>query len=325
MLALFHQGVIRLMKMVVMVIFIAVGAFILVHSAPGDPATVIAGQSGAADAETMALLRERFGLDKPFHMQLLIYLGQVLTFDLGFSYRLNQPVPALILERLPATLLLTGAAFVMALTVGILLGALSGRKPGGWVDRAISVLLLFFYATPIFWVGLVLILVFSVWLGWLPAFGMGRIDGSLTGLDLIADRTRHLLLPAVTLGMFFAAVYARLTRSSVIGCYHQDYVRTAKAKGVRESRVLFRHVLRNAILPVVTFAGLQAGQLVGGTVLVETVFAWPGIGRLAFDSLMARDHGVLLGIFVCTAVIVMVVNLLTDLVSVLVDPRVRAS
>lgn len=314
----------RLAKMAAVVLGIVVVNFLLIHAAPGDPASVIAGQSGAADAKYMQQLREQFGLDRPLWEQLWIYVRGVLTLDLGMSHRQGRPVAALIWERLPATLLLTGAAFAFAVAAGVALGAMAARRVGTWADSAITVLALTFYATPIFWVGLMLVLVFSVWLGWLPSFGMNTVGADLRGWAAIVDGARHLLLPALTLGLFYMAVYARLTRASMLEVADQDFVRTARAKGVPEGRILRRHVLRNALLPVVTFAGIQAGQLIGGSILVETVFAWPGVGRLAFDALLARDYQLLLGVFLCTAVLVVVFNLLTDLVYLAVDPRMEA-
>ena len=314
----------RLVKMVAVVLAIVVVNFLLIHAAPGDPASVIAGQSGAADAKFLEQLRQQFGLDRPLHEQLWIYMRGVLSLDLGMSHRQGRAVAGLIAERLPATLLLTGAAFVFAVVTGVALGAAAARRVGTWADSAITVLALGFYATPIFWVGLMLVLVFSVWLGWLPSFGMNTVGADLQGWAAVMDGARHLLLPALTLGLFYMAVYARLTRASMLEVADQDFVRTARAKGVGEGRILRRHVLRNALLPVVTFAGIQAGQLIGGSILVETVFAWPGIGRLAFDALLARDYQLLLGVFLCTSVLVVVFNLLTDLVYLAVDPRMEA-
>ncbi len=187
---------------------------------------------------------------------------------------------------------------------GVALGAAAARRVGSWADSVITVLALAFYATPIFWVGLMLVLVFSVWLGWLPSFGMDTVGADLHGWAAVADTARYLVLPALTLGLFYMAVYARLTRSAMLDVAGQDFVKTARAKGVPEGRILRRHILRNALLPVVTLAGIQAGQLIGGSVLVETVFAWPGIGRLAFDALLARDYQVLLGVFLTTSVLV---------------------
>lgn len=315
----------RLAKAALVILAIVVCNFLLIHAAPGDPASVIAGQSGAADERFLAQLREQFGLDRPLYVQLWIYLKGVLTLDLGFSHRQQLPVWTLIQARLPATLLLTGAAFVFAIVTGVTLGALAARRVGRWADSLITVIALTFYATPLFWIGLMLVLVFSVWLEWLPSFGMSSVGVELHGMAAILDVAQHLLLPALTLGLFYLAVYARLTRATMLEVADQDFVKTARAKGVPEGRVLRAHVLRNAMLPVITFAGIQAGQLVGGAILVETVFAWPGIGRLAFDALLARDYAVLLGVFFCTSVMVVAFNLVTDLLYAVVDPRVEVA
>ncbi|MBV1798632.1 ABC transporter permease [Siccirubricoccus sp. G192] len=315
----------RGLKALIVVLAIVICNFLLVHAAPGDPASVIAGQSGAADPVFLEQLRRQFGLDRPLYVQLWIYLKSVLTLDLGFSHRQQMSVASLILERLPATLLLTGVAFAFALAGGVTLGALAARRVGRWADSFITVLALTFYATPLFWVGLMLVLVFSVWLDWLPSFGMGSVGVDLQGVEVVLDVAKHLLLPALTLGLFYLAVYARLTRATMLEVADQDFVKTARAKGVPEGRILRAHVLRNALLPVITFAGIQAGQLLGGSILVETVFAWPGIGRLAFEALLARDYPVLLGVFFCTSVMVVLFNLLTDLLYVVVDPRVEAA
>ncbi|WP_149537589.1 ABC transporter permease [Siccirubricoccus phaeus] len=315
----------RAVKAVLVVFAIIVCNFLLVHAAPGDPASVIAGQSGVADAAFMEQLRKQFGLDQPLHTQLWIYLKSVAQLDLGFSHRQQQPVAKLVLERLPATLLLTGAAFAFAIAGGVTLGALAARRVGTWADSLITVLALTFYATPLFWVGLMLVLVFSVWLEWLPSFGMGTVGVELHGFAFALDLAKHLLLPALTLGLFYLAVYCRLTRATMLEVADQDFVKTARAKGVPEGRILRAHVLRNALLPVITFAGIQAGQLVGGAILVETVFAWPGIGRLAFEALLARDYPVLLGVFFCTGVMVVLFNLVTDLLYAVIDPRVEVA
>jgi peptide/nickel transport system permease protein len=315
----------RLFKMVAIVIAIVCVNFLLIHAAPGDPASVLAGQSGSADPEFIAQLRHQFGLDRPLSVQLWIYVSSVLRGDLGVSHVQQRTVLSLILERLPATLLLTGTAFAFALIAGIALGAAAARRVGTWADSAITVMALGFYATPIFWVGLMLVLVFSVWLGWLPSFGMNTVGADLHGWAAVADTAQYLVLPALTLGLFYMAVYARLTRSAMLDVAGEDFIRTARAKGVPEGRILRRHILRNALLPVVTLAGIQAGQLIGGSVLVETVFAWPGIGRLAFDALLARDYQVLLGVFLTTAILVVLFNLATDLIYLVIDPRMQAS
>ena len=311
--------------MVAVVFAIICVNFLLIHAAPGDPASVIAGQSGAADPVFVAQLRHEFGLDQSLGTQLWLYVSTVAKGDLGISHLQQRTVLSLIAERLPATLLLTCVAFVFALVAGISLGAAAARRVGSWADSAITVMALAFYATPIFWVGLMLVLVFSVWLGWLPSFGMNTVGADLHGWAAMADTGQYLVLPALTLGLFYLAVYARLTRSAMLEVAGEDYIKTARAKGVPEGRILRRHILRNALLPVVTLAGIQAGQLIGGSVLVETVFAWPGIGRLAFDSLLARDYQVLLGVFLTTSILVLVFNLLTDLLYLVIDPRMQAA
>jgi peptide/nickel transport system permease protein len=256
-------------------------------------------------------------------VQLAAYVGNVVTGNLGYSYRQRRTAAELIFERVPATLLLTGTAYALALVLGVSAGVLAARRQGRWADSAVTVLALAFYAMPLFWLGLLLILLFSAQLGWLPAFGMFSVGKRLAGLDHALDVLRHLVLPATTLGLFYIAVYARLTRASMLEVATQDFVRTARAKGLPPGRVVRAHILRNAILPVITIAGMQAGQLIGGALVVETVFAWPGIGRLAFDALAQRDYNVLLGVFLVSAILVILFNLITDLAYRFVDPRIE--
>lgn len=311
-------------KTVAVILVIASVNFALVHAAPGDPAQVIAGQSGASDETLLRQLRAEYGLDKPYAVQLGSYLGRVLRLDLGYSYRQQRPVLGLVLERLPATLLLTGTAFGLALGLGILLGTLSGVRAGRWADTLIGLVSLVLYAMPVFWLGLMLVLVFSVHLEWLPAFGYRTIGATLSVPGQMLDILAHLALPALSLAAVYLAVYARLMRASIVEVAGQDFVKTARAKGLTRARVIRDHMIRNAILPVVTVAGMQAGALVGGSVVVETVFAWPGLGRLVFEALSQRDYPVLLGIFLVMSVLVIAINLLTDLLSRLIDPRITA-
>lgn len=315
----------RLVKAVFVVLAIAVFNFFLVHAAPGDPAMVMAGEAGAADAKFVEQLRHQFGLDQPLHVQLGTYMEKVVTADLGFSYRQQKPVFELLMNRLSVTLALTLSSFILALVGGVLLGTLAAMRAGRWSDTAITIVGLTAYATPIFWIGLMLILLFSVNLEWLPAFGYETIGAGYTGLAAVLDKAEHLVLPVVTLGLFYMAVYTRLTRASILEVRDMDFVKTARAKGLPEWRIVSVHILRNAILPVITVAGFQAGQLIGGSILIETVFALPGIGRLAFDAVLQRDYQVLLGIFLVTAVVVVIFNLLTDLIYSLVDPRIEVT
>ncbi|MEC7257077.1 MAG: ABC transporter permease [Pseudomonadota bacterium] len=317
------QGILtKLAGIAAAILVIATINFTLVHSAPGDPATVMAGQSGATDEQFLADLRAEYGLDKPFIVQLGTYLTKVATLDLGYSYRQRRPVADLIMERLGPTLLLTLSAFFISLIGGVTFGALAGLRHGKWSDLGISLVALLLYATPVFWLGLMLVLVFSIQLEWLPAFGYANMRASeFTRVEYVLDVAKHLLLPAITLGAIYMAVYTRLMRSSLIEVAAEDHVKTARAKGLGEAAILRGHMLRNAALPVVTFAGLQVGALVGGAVVVETVFSWPGLGRLTFDAVTARDYPVLLGIFLVMSVLVIVVNMLTDLIQRLIDPR----
>lgn len=315
----------RLAGIVFAIFVIATINFTLVHSAPGDPAMVMAGQSGSTDEKFLNDLRAEYGLDKPFMVQLGTYLGKVARFDLGYSYRQRRPVTELIGERLGPTLLLTLSAFFLSLIGGVTFGALAGIRHGRWSDFAISLVAVLLYATPVFWLGLMLVLVFSIQLEWLPAFGYADMRASSLGTWAYAwDVARHLFLPAVTLGAIYMAVYTRLMRASLIEVAAEDHVKTARAKGLGEAAIVRGHMLRNAALPVVAFAGLQVGALVGGAVVVETVFAWPGLGRLTFDAVTARDYPVLLGLFLVMSILVIAVNLLTDLLQTLIDPRLAA-
>lgn len=315
----------RLVKGILVLFAIAVLNFFLIRAAPGDPAQVLAGEAGAADAQLLEQLRERFGLNEPITTQLWIYIKGYMTFDLGFSYRQQQPVLTLVLDRLPATLLLTGAAFVISLALGVMMGALAARRAGRWSDSLITGLSLVFYATPLFWIALMSQIVFALKFGLVPNVGYETIGANYTGLARALDIGHHLILPAMTLGLFFTALYARMMRASMLEVAGADFVKTARAKGVSQARVWRRHVARNAILPVVTLAGLQAGQLVGGAVLTETVFAWPGIGRLMFDALVQRDYSVLLGVFFMSSAMVVGFNIITDLVYRIADPRIEAT
>lgn len=315
----------RLMQGVAALLLIAVMNFLLVRAAPGDPAMVMAGEAGATDEQYLQQLRERFDLDKPLPQQLLTYLGRLAQGDLGLSYRQQLPVLDLIVERLPATLLLTGAAFLLSLAFGVTLGVWASTRVGTWQDSAISLFSTLFYATPLYWLALLAVLVFSVWLPWLPAFGYETVGGGFSGWRRALDIAHHMVLPTLVLATFFMAVYARMTRAAMLEAAGQDFVKTARAKGLSAGRILRAHVLRNALLPVVTLAGLQAGAMVGGAVIIETVFAWPGIGRLLFDALGQRDYSLLLGTFLVTAALAVLFNVITDLVYTLVDPRIELS
>jgi peptide/nickel transport system permease protein len=297
--------------------------FFLLQMVPGDAADVLAGESGSATEETMRQLRQRFGLDLPVVKQLQAYLTNLAQGSLGFSPRYGMPVMDLILQRLPRTLLLMGFALSAALALGLLIGSVMALNAGRWPDRLLSALALLFYSVPGFWIGLMLIVLFSIKLGWLPSGGAETIASGKTGLALALDRARHMLLPGLTLAMFFIAVYARLTRAAVLEIAQQDFVRTARAKGLSGIAVGVRHILRNALLPVTTLAGMHVGSMLGGAVVVETVFSWPGLGRLAFEAVLGRDYNVLLGVLLLSSLFVIVANILVDLLHTALDPRIE--
>jgi peptide/nickel transport system permease protein len=312
----------RLLQLVPVVIAIGALNFLLLKMAPGDAADILAGQMGHASLEFTEQLRHEFGLDLPLVEQFLVYLGHLARLDLGMSLIQQQPVLDLILDRLPATLILMGAAIGIAVVCGVTLGVVAARRQGGWVDNLISVAALLVYATPAFWLGLMLIVLFSIRLDILPSGGMMQIGLANSSLAHAVDVARHLVLPALTLGLFYAAIYARLMRASMLEVYGQEFITTARAKGLSERSVAWSHAARNALLPVVTLAGLQVGHLLGGSILIETVFAWPGLGRLVFDALQQRDLNLLLGILFVSSVVVVLANLVVDLLYGALDPRI---
>ena len=315
----------RLLKSLPILLAIAVCNFILLKLAPGDAADVLAGEAGSATPEYIAALKQQFGLDQPDWVQLLNYVWRLLRLDLGWSFRNNASVLGLIGARMPATLLLMVGALGLAFIAGAALGVLASRRVNSWVDSLISVVALLFYATPIFLIGLGLIIVFAVHLGMLPTGGLTTVGAGFTGLRAAGDVAVHLVMPLVTLALFFLALYARLMRASMLEVFNQDYVTTARAKGLPEGLITLKHVVRNAMMPMVTMLGLQVGTLLGGSVLVETVFAWPGVGRLAFEAVMSRDLNLLLGILLICSVIVIVANILVDLAYAWLDPRIEVA
>ena len=315
----------RLFQAVPIVLAIIVLNFFLLNMAEGDAVDVLAGEAGSATPEYMAELRAKFGLDQPLPVQLLVYLKNIISLDLGYSFRHDMPVSVLIVDRFWPTLLLMVSTIILAVLFGILLGLLAAINLNTWKDAVISVFALITYATPLFWVGLMMIVVFSINLRWFPTSGMENIAAFYEGFDRFVDITHHLVLPTITLSLFYLALYTRLMRASMLEQYGQDYVVTARAKGLPERRITFGHVLRNALLPVVTMAGVQVGALIGGSVIVESVFAWPGLGMLAFESLFARDLNLLLGIFLISSVLVVVVNLIVDVIYCFLDPRIEVS
>lgn len=314
----------QLLQGLALVLAVVVLNFLLVHAAPGDPVETIAGASGGMSEELKEDLRRQYGLDKPLPTQLAVYLGKVLGGDLGYSYFFNLPVAGLILERVPATLLLVLSAVIAAFGIGTTLGVLASRRPNGLLSQAITVISLVGFAAPVFWTGIMLIILFASVFPLFPISGMRAVDsGGAGSLADVVDVLHHLVLPTLTLALVYLAQYSRLARASMLDVLGSDFIRTARAKGLAERMVLYKHALRNAVLPVVTMLGLQFGNLLAGAVLVETVFNWPGLGRLAFESVLRRDYPTILGVLLFSSVIVVVMNQLTDLAYRLIDPRIR--
>jgi len=315
----------RILQGLALVLAVVVLNFVLVHAAPGDPVETIAGASGGMSPELMAQLRTQYGLDKPLPVQLGVYLGKVASGDLGYSYFFNTPVVAMIAERVPATLLLVISAVLLAFVLGTTLGVLSSRKPNGVLSQFITVLSMVGFAAPVFWMGIMLVILFASVIPILPVSGMRSVDASGGGFKDVLDVLHHLVLPTVTLGLVYLAQYSRLSRSSMLDVLGSDFIRTARAKGLAERVVMYKHALRNALLPVVTVLGLQFGNVMAGAILVETVFNWPGLGRLAFDSVLRRDYPTILGVLLFSSIVVIVMNILTDLAYRLIDPRIKAA
>ncbi len=307
----------------------------MVRAIPGDPAQILLGQ--AATPGQVAEVRTRLGLDQPLFVQYFLFIRDALTGDLGDSLVVGQPVTTVLLDRFPATLELTLAALLFAVAVGVPVGVIAAVRQYSLLDKITSVVALTGVSMPVFWLALVLVVVFTVRLDWLPF--PGRVGGdvsftSYTGLYLLDtlitlnfaafwDVLRHLILPALALGTIPMAVITRMTRSSMLEVMNEDYVRTARAKGVVPWRVVFRHALRNAMLPTITVIGLQFGLLMGGAILTETIFGWPGVGQIAIESVNRRDYAMIQGVVLYGATFFVLVNLLVDVLYAVLDPRVR--
>lgn len=313
----------RLLHAFLLILAVLVLNFLLIHMAPGDPADVIAGEMGGATEEMLADIRKTYGLDKPVYVQLGVYLSRALQGDLGQSFFYNAPVLDLVVSRAGPTILLVATALLFAIFVGTFLGVLASHKPKGIVSGLVTLVSVIGYSAPIFWTGMMLVILFAWIYPIFPIANMYDITKSGGFFGRVVDILYHLVLPSLTLGIVYLAQYARLTRASMLEILGSDYIRTARAKGVAEVKVYGHHALRNAVLPVVTIAGLQFGSIISGAVLVETVFSWPGLGTLAFDSILARDYPTILGILFFSSLLVIVANLITDFVYRLVDPRIR--
>lgn len=305
-------------------LIILAGLFLLLQLAPGDTVDALMAQIGGGDPATAKELRHYYGLDISALAQLARYFLRLIEFDLGQSAIYGKPVASVIAERLPVTLLLMSSSLCLAFAGGTALGILAARNIDRWPDTLISTVGLIFYSTPSFWFGLMGIVLFAITLGWLPAGGFEEVGSGASGLARIVDIAHHLVLPVVTLALIFLATYLRIMRASMLEVMSLDFVRTARAKGLGETAIVIRHALRNALLPMVTLVGLQAGTMLGGSVVVESVFALPGLGRLAYESVVQRDLNTLLGIVFVSALLVIAVNFIIDLVYGQLDPRIAA-
>ena len=315
---------VRLGHAAAIVFLVATVTFVLVHVAPGNPFEIAAESNPVPRAVIEAQIR-RYGLDRPIPEQYIRYLANIARGNLGYSFSEHRSVVASFRDRVPNTLLLAGAGLVLAFGIGIGLGAWQGGRPADAADAAVSIGTLTVYSTPVFWLGLMLVLVFAVHLHWLPAGGTvdPAVHQYLPWPGRVADRLRHLVLPALALGLVGAATVARFQRLEVREVRRAEFVRTAHAKGLAPRVVLWRHTLRNALLPTVTLFGLAFPILLSGSVLVETVFSWPGLGRFAVEALYRRDYAVVTAAAIVTATMVAVGNLLADVLIHVVDPRTR--
>lgn len=318
-----HYVLRRLAQAGLVLALVVVLQFLLLHLAPGDVADVIAGEAQASDPAFVEQLRRELGLDQPLPIQLLLHLQRVVSLDWGHAHSMDAPVWQLIAERLPGTALLMVSALLLAIVSGVLLGMAAALNARRWLDGVISVLALLFYATPGFLVGIGLILLFTVQLQWLPMSGMSSLYDDSSLWARVLDTGRHLVLPMFSLALFYVAIYTRLMRAAMLEVLPMDHVRTARSKGLGRWRIVWHHAARNALLPIVTMAGLQVSSLLGGSVIVETIFGWPGIGRLAFEAVFKRDVPLVMGILLLSSVLVLVVSLLVDLLYTRLDPRIR--
>lgn len=319
----------RLRQFLPIIIGISMLNFCLIHLAPGDLAEIVAGESGqgqdgANTREFVDQLRVAYGLNQPLYVQFLLYFKKLATLDLGFSHRYGVPVADLIGGRIGATALLGLSSLTLSVSVGLLLGVLCARRPNGTVDRLVSSFTSLCYSVPVFWLALMLVVLFGVKLQWFPIGGLHEVGADLQGRwARWSDALWHLVLPAATLSVYATAVYTRFTRAAMVGVLQEDYIRTARAKGLSRRGVLFGHALRNALLPVLTLVGASFGELLAGSIVIETVFSWPGLGKLTYDAIVNRDTNLLLSLLFLSSLLVMAAGIAVDLLYARLDPRIE--
>ena len=315
----------RAISSIPVLLIVIIGTFFLLEAASGDAVDAYLTSIGGGDAALIQSLRESYGLDQSVWARLWLYLSSLARFDLGWSVAFGRPIRDLVLERLPNTLWLMGSATALAFGLGSVFGIVAGSRPGSFRDRVLSIGSLALYAVPSFWLGLVLSVIFAVQLRWLPTSGIETIASGKQGFDRALDIARHLVLPVGALGFIYLALFLRTMRSGMAEVWRQDFALAARAKGLSRTRIVLRHIARNALLPLVTMLGLQVAGMLGGSVVIESVFAIPGFGRLAQEAVAGRDAPLLMGVIVTSAVLVIVVNLVVDIAYALLDPRVGAS
>ena len=306
----------RLAQLLPVLLIASIGIWGMIYAVPGDPVAVIVGEN--ATPEQVQAVRERLGLDRPVHAQYLAWLGNALQGDLGLSIQNREPVRDLIAQRIPATVQLGLAATVVGLLLGVPVAVLSALRPGSWIDRSLSGWSALALGVPTFWLGILLILLFAVHLRWLPA-----ASTYVSFLESPGQAVANLLLPALTLGVYVSGIFARFLRASLLGELRADYVRTARSKGLRERDVVGRHVMRNALLPFVTIVGLMMANFIGGTVVTESVFTYPGLGRLLIQAIGTRDYPLIQGCILFILVVFVLINLLVDVLYAYIDPRIN--
>ncbi|MBS7635188.1 ABC transporter permease [Candidatus Bathyarchaeota archaeon] len=313
----------RILEAIPLIFAIIVFNFVIFHIAPGDPTSYMMAGSGVAGIDPVVIeaMKKRWGLDKPLLEQLVVYLSGVIRGDLGYSFFRNKPVSEVILERVPATLLLILPSACASIVVGTLIGAYLAKRPGSKLDSTVSTFSSILYSVPVFWLGLILLIIFAFGLKLFPSSGMVSPIGEYAGS--VTDMLQHLFLPSLTLFLTDVPIFIRTARASVIEIMREDFITTFKAMGLKENAVLYKHALRNALLPTVTIAGMLLGFLLTGAVLVETVFGWPGLGRTTYEAIYMRDYPLIMGIFVFSSIVFISITLVVDIVYAFLDPRVK--
>jgi len=314
----------RLLFMIPLLLGITIITFVVIHLSPGGPADMLTGLSPKVSAEAKARLRSLYGLDKPLHVQYWLWLSRMVRFDFGESFKDGRLVIMKILERLPATLLLNVLSLLVIFFIALPIGILSAVRQDSFFDKGMTIFVFLGFSVPAFWLALLLMLLFGVVLGWLPISGMHSVNFPYFPFwGKLWDIIKHLILPVFVSAFGGLAYLSRYSRTSMLEVLRQDYIRTARAKGLPEKKVIYRHALRNALIPIVTLLGLSLPALIGGGFIFETIFAWPGMGRLGYQAIMARDYPVIMGVGVIAALLTLLGNLIADITYAFVDPRIR--